>query len=111
LVEQLIRNQQVLGSSPSAGSRIPKKSVDFPVLGSLRREPYNNGYNNRKTVGSRSRIATSADRSSFARLRAARGRPSLGCRLTVMLQPKTAKFGLFTLVVLSIGVAIGRFLF
>lgn len=59
--------------------------------------------------GSRSRIATSADRSSFARLRAARDRPSLGCRLTAM-QPKTAKFGLFTLVVLSIGVAIGRFL-
>jgi hypothetical protein len=32
-----------------------------------------------------------------------------GCRLLTM-QPKTAKFGLFTLIVLSVGVFIGRFL-
>ena len=29
LVEQLIRNQQVLGSSPSAGSKLPKKTYLF----------------------------------------------------------------------------------
>ena len=31
LVEQLIRNQQVIGSSPIAGSRIPNKSSDFAM--------------------------------------------------------------------------------
>jgi hypothetical protein len=29
LVEQLIRNQQVLGSSPSAGSRILQENIDI----------------------------------------------------------------------------------
>jgi hypothetical protein len=32
LVEQLIRNQQVVGSSPTAGSKILNKITDFDPL-------------------------------------------------------------------------------
>jgi hypothetical protein len=31
LVEQLIRNQQVVGSSPTAGSSSPKKNIDSDI--------------------------------------------------------------------------------
>jgi hypothetical protein len=34
LVEQLIRNQQVIGSSPIAGSRFPKQNDDLATRGS-----------------------------------------------------------------------------